>query len=136
MSATAIKISSTLANLARTAAAAEDRSVAGQIEHWASIGKAIASALPGATVTSIKNGELSSTEMAAEVTSALRILEEFRSKSNREPIKAAIGVGKRILYAADEDNPDGIVQVLPDGTRRKGRFSNRQFIPAESFDEK
>lgn len=40
------------------------------------------------------------------------------------------------LYEADPKYPDLIVQVSPDGTRRLGRFMNRQFIECEPPERK
>ncbi len=132
MPATAIKISSALAEQARTAAASEDRSVAGQIEHWANIGKTMAAVLPGAAITAIKTGD--SIEMQAEVAKALRILEEFRTNPDRSEMHQYLKSLGQPLYSVNPEAPSGdtIIQTLPDGTRRVGRMVNRQFVPVTS----
>ncbi len=47
MKAVSVKISNELADSARQVAQLSDRSLAGQIEHWAKLGKSVESVLSG-----------------------------------------------------------------------------------------
>ena len=131
MSAVAIKISPTLADQARAAAEDADRSMAGQVEHWAKLGRAVESKLPVASIAALKKAGASEEpiDWAAENAKALQILRDFAENPDRTAVKEFIGVGKRVLYAADPTDPEGVVQVLPDGTRIPGTMVNRKFIP-------
>lgn len=132
MSSTAIKISSGLAADARAAAADADRSLTGQIEHWARIGKAFEPLFTAPVIASLKKsgGNLSLIEDEEEKVRVLEVLSKARispqfSATARELTKTA-----GPLYEADPGNPSAILQVRADGTRVSGRLIDRVFVPA------
>lgn len=129
----AIKVSSEFAESARAAAAAADRSLTGQVEHWAKIGRATESILPAQVAAALKAcaGDLHAIEDPAMRRSVLEALDVFRTKSP-DDIRKLIGLDKTPAFEPDPAHPNGIIQVMPDGTRTRGVIKGRTFIPATS----
>lgn len=131
MPSTAIKISEALANDARAAAADADRSLTGQIEHWARIGKAFEPNFSARLIAILKKsgGDLSAIEDEREREEVLEALASLRLEppflSTTEELSRTTGP----KFEVDPRNPDGIVQIQADGTRVAGRFVNRAFVP-------
>lgn len=131
MSSFAIKISPTLADQGRAAADDADCSMVGQIEQTR-LGGVVETKLPVASIAALKKDGASEgpiIDWAVENAKALKILRDFAENPDRTAIKEFIGVGNRVLYGGDPNDPDIIVKVQPDGTRERGAFVNRQFIP-------
>lgn len=124
MSSTAIKISSALANEARQAADAAHRSLTGQIEHWATIGRSIEPNLTGSAIQIIKkSGDLS--QLApAEREQLMQLFESLR----RSTSTATTTPFPR--YEADHQDSSLLVQIQADGSRSRGKMVNRTFVPA------
>src|SRR5690606_27235162 len=80
MSAVAIRISPALAEQARAAAADADRSLTGQVEHWARLGRAIEPILSAPAIAALKKsgGDLSVLEDEQEKARVLEVLEALR----------------------------------------------------------
>ncbi len=125
---TAIKISTELAEEARAAAVDADRSLTGQIEHWARIGKSIEPRLSSAAVAALKRsgGELSALEDAEGRARVLAALASFRD-TPRDEIAAHLGLREKVLFEPDPDYPDGLVKINPDGSRVPGILEGRVF---------
>lgn len=131
MAATAIKVSESLASEARAAAADSDRSLTGQIEHWARIGKAVEPLFTAPVVGSLKRsgGDLEVIEDEVERARVLDALAALRQSPPFAQSAAFLRASTRPLYEVDPEAAEGIVQVRPDGTRVAGRFVNRVFEP-------
>lgn len=129
----AIKVSAEFAESARAAADAADRSLTGQVEHWAKIGRATESILPAQVASALKAcaGDLNAIEDPAMRRSVLDALETFRTKSP-EDIRKLIGLDRSPTFESDPANPKAIVRVAPDGTRARGTMKGRTFVPATS----
>jgi hypothetical protein len=129
---TAIKVSESLAEEARTAAQDADRSLTGQVEHWARLGKAVEPLLTTKTITALKKWpELSPEEEEIEKQRILEALEQF-SNTPASVLRERIGLTGKTLYEVDPDDSNKIVQVQPDGRRVRGRIVNRVFVAETS----
>lgn len=129
----AIKVSAELAESARDAAEAADRSLTGQIEHWAKIGRAAEAVMPAPVAAALKRcaGDLNAIEDGSMRQRAFDALEALRTKPPGE-IRNLIGLTKNPAFEPDPENPDSIIRVNPDGTRTHGTMKGRKFVPATS----
>lgn len=132
MSSVAIKISSDLASVARAASADADRSLTGQIEHWARLGKAVEPILSSVTIALLKKsgGDLSAIEDETERARVLAALAMLRKSPPYPESRTSLAARSMPLYEADPANPSGVLQVAANGTRTPGRFVDRVFVPA------
>jgi len=131
-SSIAVKISKALADAARVAAADADRSLTGQVEHWARLGKAIEPGLSSATVAILKQFGSAPSPQDDQAERA-RVLETLALVSESPPYtatRAALAALNTPLYESNPDDPSTIIQVTPDGQRTPGRFVDRVFVPA------
>ena len=130
MTAVAIKINPALAELARSASTDADRSLTGQVEHWARLGRAVEPLLAAPDIASLKKcgGDLGLLEDEAEKARVLAVLENFR-KNPQHAEMAAFLRSKGPIYDLDPANPERIIKVDPDGTRTPGKFVGRAFVP-------
>ena len=129
----AIKVSAELAESVRDAAKAADRSLTGQIEHWAKIGRAAEAVMPALVAAALKRcaGDLDASEDESMRQRVLDALEALRAKPPGE-IRKLIGLDKNPTFEPDPNNSDGIIRVAPDGTRTHGTMKARAFVPATS----
>jgi hypothetical protein len=128
----AVKLSDTLAEEARTASAGADRSLTGQIEHWARLGKAVEPLFNAPTIAALKKsgGDFGSLEDHAERQLVIDALAQLRLNPPFAETAAFLATTRRPLYEADPANPEGILQVQTDGSRVRGSLVNRVFVPA------
>jgi hypothetical protein len=127
-----VKLSDELVAAARKMAVDANRSIAGQVEHWASLGRAIEGLLTSADAHSLKRskGSISKAipDSARRLAVATAIAQALDSSSH-------IGLAERVApndrprYGSDPAFPGLVVRVDPDGTRTPGRFVDRQFVP-------
>ncbi len=129
---TAIKVSESLAEEARTAALDADRSLTGQVEHWARLGKAIEPLLTTKTITALKKwSDLTPEEEASERQRLLEALEQF-SHTPAPVLRDRLGLTGQTLYEVDPSDSERIIQVRPDGSRVRGQLVNRIFVEEPS----
>lgn len=116
-----IKIGDELALAAREEAEVCDRSIASQVEHWARIGRAVEQVLGHGQVVALKRqAGLAQFERAMRRASS----EAGQEKALRHLTE--LGVPR---YGVDPKRPGGVIRVNPDGSRTRGRFVNRHFVP-------
>jgi hypothetical protein len=114
-----VKLSDGLVADARTVCAVSERSIAGQIEYWARLGRAVDGALDGETVLQMKRRAdgLSLLDTLTNRTREQR-LAAVRAFMETEPFPHYEGVpGKKPL----------LVRIEADGTRTVGKFVNQVF---------
>jgi hypothetical protein len=117
-----VKVSDELLLDARLAGVAAERSIAGQIEYWARLGRAV--------------------ELHLRATEALRLKREGEARPLSE-LLATVGTAagrKRLAkhlasrpfpqFEAAPGRAGFLVKIDKDGTRTIGRFVNREFRPA------
>jgi hypothetical protein len=126
-----VKLSDALIDAARAMAADADRSLAGQIEHWASIGRAIEQTLTAADVHALKRSNAAIQDRArdSEIRDALiNALETSLRPGVAGLLATRIGLVSAVRYGEDPAFPGFIVRVDKDGTKTPGRFVGRTFL--------
>ena len=118
-----VKLSDKLVLEARLAGEDSERSIAGQIEYWAKLGRAVESVLRPPNVVQLKR--------RAEVKPMEHYLEVIRSADS--PEGRARAQAKRHAepfphYEPTRD-PRVFVRIDEDGTRTKMRLENKKFVP-------
>jgi hypothetical protein len=117
-----VKLSDALVLDARVVAKVAERSIAGQIEFWARVGKAVEGVLLGDRVLRLKQ--------RGEVVPISALLKSVDSKAGRERVKAQQAARPFPHFEPAPRKPGFLVKVDEDGTRTVGRFVNREFRPA------
>jgi hypothetical protein len=121
-----VKLSDSLVLDARMTAEIEQRSIAGQIEFWAGLGRAVEPLLRGREVLALKKMGAARplSECLAEVDSPegrSRIADHFKSLPYPH-------------YETARGNPGLLIRIEEDGTRTLGRFVNRKFEPSSAVE--
>ena len=118
-----VKLSDALVLDARLAGKAMERSIAGQVEFWAGIGKAIEPLLMGAQVIALcRDG-------AAHPLS--ECLEAVDSPAGRQRLEEFLGGQPWPHYEPHPDKAGMVVRIEENGKRATGRFVNRRFEPVK-----
>jgi hypothetical protein len=114
-----VKLSDTLVLDARLAGKATERSIAGQVEYWAKLGRAIEPLLDGAQALALcRSGE------------AQPISELMASVNTPDGKKRLASHLRGLPFPHYEPGPGSsglLVRIDADGTRTAGRFVNRRF---------
>jgi hypothetical protein len=129
-SATAIKVSPELAEAARSEAERADRSLTGQIEHWARLGRSIEALLPVPIASALKQskGDLGAIEDPAMRDRVWAAISAVHAGEHSQRTVANLKKTAGPRYEVDPADPKRIVQVLPDGSRLPGQFVGRKFV--------
>ena len=118
-----VKLSNALVLDARLASEAVERSIAGQVEFWARLGRAIEPLLQGDQVLALcRNG-------AAWPLSAC--LESADSPEGHQRVANFLQSQPFPHYEPHPDRPGQLVRIDADGSRTAGRFVNRKFQAAK-----
>jgi hypothetical protein len=126
-----VKVSDRLLALARREARGAHRSATAQIEHWATLGRAVEVLLAYRDVLALKRaGQLFPVPARPRRDEVHELLARLGEDHDREGVKARIRAGAQPLYTSDPQHPGLIVEVRPDGTRVPGRLVGRRFVPA------
>src|SRR5258707_219002 len=104
-----VKLSDELVASARKEAASTDRSITGQIENLAKIGRSV--------------------ETVPARRAVQAVLERLITEKNRGPLASRLKAG-RVVYQSDPAGSGLTERLSPDGTRTLGRLANRRFVPA------
>jgi hypothetical protein len=115
-----VKLSNELILDARQTSKIAKRSIAGQIEFWAQLGRAVEVLLSGAQVLALCQAG------AARPLSAC--LESIDSPEGRKRVADYLERQPFPHYEAAPDAPGLLVRIEADGTRTVGRFINRKFV--------
>jgi len=118
-----VKLSDGLVLDARVTGEATERSIAGQIEFWAGLGRAVERVLRTDTLLSLKK--------AGDLQPLSASLESVDSEAGRERLALHLAGRPYPHFEPSEGGGGLIVKVDEDGSRTLGRFVNRQFRPAE-----
>ncbi|HWC00589.1 MAG TPA: hypothetical protein VG672_27975 [Bryobacteraceae bacterium] len=123
MASIPLRIDSELVNQARNSGTLFDRPATAQIEHWAKLGRVLESVLLGDSVAKVKQ--------RGNVADLDQVVALSQSPEGRRKVLALIAKQGGPIYEGDPDAPELIIERRPDGTTRRGRFSNRKFTPIE-----
>lgn len=131
-SAVAIKVSAELADAARKEASEADRSLTGQIEHWAKLGRAAEAIMPSQVAAALKRcaGDIQAID---DESIRGKVLDALAAMQNRTPesLRQKIGLDQQTLVEPDPENPGGFIRITPDGIRTRGVMKGRAFVPAD-----
>ena len=114
-----VKLSESLVLDARLAGDAIERSIAGQVEFWARLGRSVELLLDGQHVLALCRNA------GARPLSAC--LESVDSPEGRQRVADLLESGPFPHYQAHPDRPGLLVRIDANGDRTVGRFVNRQF---------
>lgn len=126
MANTAVKISNELAQLAKAAAKSADRSMAGQIEHWARLGAAVDDGLTTAEIASLKGRPFSERDDQALV----REIDDRTLDMPFTPIRERLLQDSAPLYWRDPGQPGRIAKTDASGATTYGRMDGKTFNAA------
>ena len=115
-----LRIDSDLVNQARSTGSLFDRPITAQIEHWAKLGRVLDAVLSGASVVQVKK--------TARVADIDRVVALSQTEGGRKKVRAVIAMHEGPVYEADPDTPGFVIERRSNGTTRRGRFANRQFV--------
>jgi hypothetical protein len=113
-----VKLSDALVLDARLTAESAERSIAGQIEFWAKLGRAVEPLLQG--------GQAMALARAGAARPLSECLESADSPEGRKRVAEHLETLPYPHYE-QSDTPGLLVRISADGTRSLGRFVNRQF---------
>ncbi len=119
-----VKLSDSLVLDARLTSEVAERSIAGQIEFWAGLGRAIEPLLRLPDVLALRK--------AGATRPLSACLAEVGTPSGAQRLAAYLQTRPYPHYEADRKRPGLLVRIDEDGTRTAGRFVNRRFEPAPS----
>lgn len=125
-----VKLSDELVESARGEAATAERSITGQIEHWARIGRSVEAVLRHHEIKELKRSPDKVTLPAATQRAVRAALKRVIASTGRESLAKTLKAG-RTVYQSDPSGSALIERIEPDGTRTLGQLINRRFVPAE-----
>jgi hypothetical protein len=116
-----VKLSDEMILEARVAGAAMGRSIAGQVEFWASLGRAMERVMTGSTVDAVRRRSSSM--------SLSESIETVNGPKGRERLAAYLNSRPYPRFVADPVEEGVFVREDADGSRTPGRFAGRSFVP-------
>jgi len=116
-----VKLSDALVLDARLVGEATERSIAGQVEFWARLGRSVDLLLQGQQVFRLCQN--------AAVQPLSSCIESVDSAEGRKRVAAYLQSQPFPHYEPSPQKPGLLVRIEEDGTRTVGRFVNRQFTP-------
>lgn len=116
-----VKLSDALVLDARLAGEAMERSIAGQVEFWARLGRAIDPLLNG--------GQAMAISRRGAARPLAELLAEVEKPAGRKRLAQHFAAQPFPHYEAHSTRPGILVRIDADGSRTAGRFVNRIFTP-------
>ena len=126
-----VKLSDDLVESAREEAARSDRSITGQIEHWAKIGRSVETLLRHQEVQALKQSPLE----ARLTNGARQAIQAALAKAVADGGRRSLGrtlLQGRTVYQSDPAGSGLTERIEPDGRRTLGRLNRRRFVPDDS----
>lgn len=118
-----VKLSESLVLDARLTGEVAERSIAGQIEFWAGLGRAVESLLRADKALALKK--------SGEIVPLSACLKAVNTRAGQARL-AAVLAARPYPHFEPAAAPGLLVKIDEDGTRTTGRFINREFRPAKS----
>jgi hypothetical protein len=119
MSTIPLRIDTELINQARESAALMDRTPTAQIEFWAKLGRVMEGVLTHDAIVTVKE--------ASRVKNLDELIAMASTPEGKKRALAVIHRHKGPTYSIDPTEPGVVMESMPDGSRRRGRFVNRRF---------
>jgi hypothetical protein len=119
-----VKLSDALVLDARLAGEAQERSIAGQVEFWAKLGRSVESLLNGKQVLALRN--------SAEAEPLFETLAIVDTPTGRKRVDDVIASRPYPHFKQCPGRSGMLIRIDEDGTETTGRFINREFVPEES----
>jgi hypothetical protein len=121
-----VKLSDALVLDARIAAEAQQHSIAGQVEFWATLGKSVELLLNGKQVHGL---------LAANAAQILAdSIQTVESPEGRARVATVLASRPYPHFKQAPGQPDLLIRIDGDGTKTLGRFVNRTFIARNGLD--
>lgn len=118
-----VKVSEELLLAARTASQQMERSMAGQIEFWARLGRAVEPLLTGQQMVALQR---------AQKAQALAVsVSKVDTDAGRQVLSDYLRHQPFPHYEPCPEKPGFLIRIDEDGTPTQGRFVRRQFVPTE-----
>jgi hypothetical protein len=117
-----VKLSDSLVLDARIAGQAMERSISGQVEFWARLGRAIDPVLNGTQAMAASRRGM--------VHSLVDLLAEVEGPTGRQRLAEHLDRLPYPHYQPHPDRPGLLIRIDADGSRTVGRFQQRIFTPA------
>lgn len=120
-----VKLSDSLVLDARLTGKNLERSIAGQIEFWASLGRSVEFML--------QTPQLLALRKAGAVRDLSTCIDEVDTPAGKQRVADFLNSQPFPHYEADPASPGVLIRTDEDGTRTRGRFVNRRFeiLPAK-----
>jgi len=112
---------------ARIAAEAQERSIAGQVEFWAKLGRSMELLMEGRQVLALCR--------SVGATPLADLVDLVDTQAGREMLKTYLDSEPYPHFEAHPSQAGLLVRIEEDGKRTVGRFVNRAFIPVPLDDE-
>lgn len=119
-----VKLSDVLVLDARLIGKLAERSIAGQIEYWANLGRAIEPLLQGTQALALCK--------KANARPLSECLETVGTPAGKERVKNYLETQPYPHYEQAKGKPGFLARIDADGTRTIGRFVNRKFQPVDT----
>ncbi len=118
-----VKLSDELVDDARAVVPFSQRSIAGQIEFWAGLGKSIEPLLRGDRALAL--------QMAGGDRPLSQLLSEVETAKGRKRLEAVLNKRPYPHYKPVPEHPDLVCRIDEDGRETIGRFAGREFKVVE-----
>jgi hypothetical protein len=115
-----VKLSDALVLEARLAAESRQRSIAGQVEYWASLGRSMEDLLDGATQRRLLQ--------RGGTQSLSHLLDTVEKPEGRKRLKAYLDSEPFPHFEQHPTEKSLLIRIEANGVRSVGRFVNRQFV--------
>jgi hypothetical protein len=119
-----VKLSDELVCDARLTGQVSERSIAGQIEFWTQLGRALEPILRGDRVVALRRASASQSLSGA--------VADVDSEVGRKRVCDYLNTRPFPHFEVVADSPGLLQKTDEDGTQTMGKFVNRVFVPAES----
>ncbi|MFN8613671.1 MAG: hypothetical protein U0931_39415 [Vulcanimicrobiota bacterium] len=115
-----VRLSDEIMADARLASDVLDRSIAGQIEHWARLGQTLERHLNLAQIMALKK--------SGKTRSLKQLLEAVGSQEGQQRLQQHLQNLPYPHYSPDPESPGIFIRTLASGQQSRGKFVKRQFV--------
>jgi hypothetical protein len=122
-----VKLSDSLVLDARIAGEAQERSIAGQVEFWAKLGRSVELMLEGQQILTLCR--------TAGATPLADLVDLVDTPTGRKMLKTYLDNEPFPHFEAHPSQAGLLVRIEENGERTVGRFVNRAFVPVSTDDE-